>query len=84
MTLNSLQHFKQSNGSLSKYYIINSKISPLLGEIYLLICLCIYCGRAGFDPWAGKICWRRERVSTPVFWPGEFHGLDCKESDTTE
>ena len=32
--------------------------------------------------------WRRERLLTPVFWPGEFHGLDspwgCKESDTTE
>ena len=22
-----------------------------------------------------KIPWRRERLSTPVFWPGEFHGL---------
>ena len=29
----------------------------------------------GFDPWVGKIRWRRERLSTPVFWPGEFHGL---------
>ena len=27
------------------------------------------------DPWAGKILWRRERLPTPVFWPGEFHGL---------
>ena len=31
--------------------------------------------------------WRRERLPTPVFWPGEFHGLyspwGCKESDTT-
>ena len=30
----------------------------------------------------------RERLPTPVFWPGEFHGLSspwgCKESDTTE
>jgi len=26
------------------------------------------------DPWVGKIPWRRERL-TPVFWPGEFHGL---------
>ena len=38
-----------------------------------------------FDPWVGKIPWRRERLPTPVFWPGEFHGL-ChpgghKESD---
>ena len=32
--------------------------------------------------------WRRERLPTPVFWPGEFHGLyspwGCKELDTTE
>ena len=32
--------------------------------------------------------WRRERLPTPVFWPGEFHGLYSlwghKESDTTE
>ena len=25
--------------------------------------------------WVGKIPWRRERLPTPVFWPGEFHGL---------
>ena len=31
----------------------------------------------GFDPWVGKIPWRRERLPTPVFWPGEFyiHGV---------
>ena len=29
----------------------------------------------GFDPWLGKIPWRRERLPTPVFWPREFHGL---------
>ena len=23
----------------------------------------------------GKILWKRERLTTPVFWPGEFHGL---------
>ena len=32
--------------------------------------------------------WRRDRLPTPVFWPGEFHGLyspwGCKESDMTE
>ena len=31
--------------------------------------------RPGFDPWVGKISWTRERLPTPVFWPGEFHGL---------
>ena len=28
-----------------------------------------------FDPWVGKIPWRRERPPTLAFWPGEFHGL---------
>ena len=25
------------------------------------------CGRPGFDPWVGKIPWRKERLPTPVF-----------------
>ena len=40
------------------------------------------------DLWVGKIPWRRERLPTPVFWPGEFDGLYSpwghKESDMTE
>ena len=28
-----------------------------------------------WETWVGKIPWRRERLPTPVFWPGEFHGL---------
>ena len=31
--------------------------------------------RPGFDPWVGKMPWRRDRLPAPVFWPGEFHGL---------
>ena len=31
--------------------------------------------RPGFDPWVGKIPWKRERPPTPVFWPGKF--MDC-------
>ena len=46
------------------------------------------CCRPGFDPWVGKISWRRERLPTSVFWPGEFHGLYSpwgrKEPDMTE
>ena len=48
----------------------------------------LQCGRPGFNPWVGKIPWKRERLPTPVFWPGEFHGLYSpwgrKESDMTE
>ena len=55
---------------------------------YIYIAICLQCGRPGFDSWVGKIPWRRERIPTPVFWPGEFHGLYStwgrKESDTTE
>ena len=25
----------------------------------------------GFNPWVGKIPWRRAWQPTPVFWPGE-------------
>ena len=46
--------------------------------------ICLQCGRPRFDPRVGKIPWRRERLPTPVFWPGEFHGVyslwDHKES----
>ena len=47
----------------------------------------------GFDPWVGKIPWRRESLPTPVFLSREFHGQrslggysswGCKESNTTE
>ena len=33
------------------------------------------CERPGFDAWVGKMPWRRERLPTPVLWPGEFHEL---------
>ena len=29
------------------------------------------CVRPGFDPWVGKIPWRRAWQPTPVFFPGE-------------
>ena len=37
-------------------------------------CQCRTCKRCGFDPWVGKIPWRRAWQSTPVFLPGESHG----------
>jgi len=39
------------------------------------VIMCLRCRRTGFDPQVGKILWRRERLPTPEFCPGEFHGL---------
>ena len=41
-------------------------------------CQCRTHKRCGFDPWVGKIPWRRDRLPTPVFlgFPG---GSDGKE-----
>ena len=32
------------------------------------------CRRCGFDPWVGKIPWRKKWQPTPVFSPGKSHG----------
>ena len=41
--------------------------------------ICLQCRRPGFDPWVGKISWRREWPPTQVFlrFPGDS---DSKES----
>ena len=33
----------------------------------------LQCRRSGFNPWVGKIPWRRAWQSTPVFLPGGSH-----------
>ena len=38
------------------------------------VSVCLQCGRPGFDPWIGKIPWRRKWQSTPVILPGKSHG----------
>ena len=56
-------------------------------------CQCRRHRRPGFDPWVGKIPWRRKWQPTPVFLPGESRGQRSlagyspqgpKESDTTK
>ena len=37
-------------------------------------CQCRRHKRRGFDPWVGKIPWRRAWQPTVVFLPGESHG----------
>ena len=55
--------------------------------------ICLQCGRPRFNPWVGKIPWRRKWQPTPVFLPGKSHGRRSlvgyspwgrKESDMTE
>ena len=36
--------------------------------------ICLQCGRPGFNPWVGKISWRRQWQPTLVFLPGKSHG----------
>ena len=38
-------------------------------------------GDPRFDPWVGKIPWRREWLSSPVFLLGEFHGQRSLEGN---
>ena len=40
------------------------------------------CKRCGFDPWVGKIPWRRAWQPTPVFLPGESHGQSLAGCNT--
>ena len=49
--------------------------------------------RQEFNPWVGKIPWRRKWQPTSIFLPGKYHGQkrmvgyspwDWKQSDTTE
>ena len=53
---------------------------------------CLQCRRPRFNPWVGKIPWRRKWQPAPVFLPGKSHGRRSlavygprgrKESDTT-
>ena len=55
--------------------------------------VCQQCRRPGFDPWVGKIPWRRKWQPTPVLLPKKSHGQrslvgyspwGLRELDTTE
>ena len=60
-----------SGRSLEKRWVTHSNICGLPWWLsWERICL-----QCGCNPWVGKIPWRRERLPTPVFRPGEFHGL---------
>ena len=63
-------------------------LAPCKKLVAQLVRIRLRCRRPEFNPWVGKTLWKRKRLPTPVFWPGEFHRLYSpwgrKESDTTE
>ena len=58
---------------LSKNFWAISPLSPLCG-LPGGTCQCRRCKRHRFNPWVGKIPWRRKWQPTPVFLPGKSHG----------
>ena len=57
-------------------------------------CVCLQCGRLGFDPWVGKIPWSRKWQPTPVFllqnamdrgdWCAIVHGVTKSQIQLSE
>ena len=75
----------ESNRLTQKSLILWASVVQSQGEVSFII-LGFPCGSAGKEstcnvgdpgsvPGFGKIPWRRERLPTPVFWPGESHAL---------
>ena len=75
----------------SRFYSKDHKI--LLTSLVAQMVKNLHFRRPRFDPWVGKIPWRRECLPTLVFFPGEFYRQrslmgynpwSCKESNMTE
>ena len=76
-------------------HFLRTSLKELFGLPWWLSCKesSYQCRRCGFNPWVGKIPWRRKWQPTPVSLPGKSHGQRSlvgysprghKESDTTE
>ena len=89
---------KKKNTGVGCHFLLQ-EIFPTQGSnLSLLHCRQTLChlshqGTPGFNPWVGKISWRRKWQSTPAFLPGESHRQKslvspsprgCKDFDTTE
>ena len=93
-----ISHTQQIMWNALPYKILSLKISKQLCIYYGIwwlrwLSICLQCGRPEFDPWVGKIPWRRKWQSTPVLLPGKSHGQMSlvgysprghRESDMTE
>ena len=49
-----------------KWIISNQVLKLRASLIAQLVKIWLQCRRPQFDPWVGKICWRRDRLPTPV------------------
>ena len=58
----------------SNYFGKDQRASQVVLVVQNLLANAGRCKRHGFDPWVGKIPWRRAQQLTPVFSPGESHG----------
>ena len=84
-------YYFQVHSKVIQFYIYGGLPRWLSGKESA--CQCRRCKRCRFDPWVGKIPWRRKWQSAPVLLPGKFHGqrslagyspLGLKELDMTE
>ena len=75
---------KHSSGASLVAQMVKKKIKKII---------CLQCRRPGFNPWVGKITWRRKWQPTPVFVPEKSQGQRSlvgysswghQELDTTE
>ena len=62
--------------SVFTFYVASLTISRFSGGASSKepTCQCRRYKRHGFDPWVGKLPWRRKWQPTPVFLPGKSHG----------
>ena len=59
------------NGKANICYIISAFRTSLVAQMVKDL---LAMQETGFDPWVGKIPWRRKWQLTPVYIPGKFHG----------
>ena len=67
-------YWLMSDSTVKFIYITHPKRGFPGGASVERACQCTRHKRRRFDPWVGKIPWRRAWQPTPVFLPGESHG----------
>ena len=53
------------------HMILISDVASLVAQT---VKICLQCRRLSFDPWVGKIPWRKEWLPSPGFLVREFYG----------